>query len=71
MTDERKEWLESAIYEYIQNNPGVDSVDVVSHFKLMMVNMTLSSLSQLVGDGWINRRQPMLVSQYYVNMERV
>jgi len=43
----RKIWLEDAIEEHIKNNPKVDSVDIVSHFKLR-ADITLNSLSELV-----------------------
>lgn len=32
--DERKQWLEDAIFDYVSSNKNIDSVDIVQHFKL-------------------------------------
>lgn len=51
----RRIWLEKAIEEYVKNNPEVDSVDIVTHFKLR-ADITLSSLSKLVKQGSVKRK---------------
>ena len=50
-----KIWLEESIEEYIKNNPGKDSVDIASHFKLR-VDITLESLASLVRKGRVFRK---------------
>jgi hypothetical protein len=52
---ERKKWLEDAIEEHVTNNPGKDSVDLVTYFKLR-ADITLESLGALVDDGKIERK---------------
>lgn len=49
-------FLVPAVTEYIKNNPGVDSVDIVSHFKLR-VDITLSVVSELQKNGTIIRKE--------------
>ncbi len=51
----RQIWLEDAIYDYIINKPDVDSVDIVSHFKLRQ-DITLNALAQLVKDRKVERK---------------
>jgi hypothetical protein len=67
---ERKEWLEEAILEYVGNNEGVDSVDVVSHFKLRC-DTTLMSLRYLVDSGKISETQPYMKFEYRLNKYNV
>ncbi len=50
-----KKGLEDVIYEYIKNKPDVDSVDIVSHFKLRQ-DITLNALAQLVKDHKVERK---------------
>ena len=51
-------WLDPSVYEYIQNNSGnVDSVDIVSHFKLR-ADITLAAVSRLETAGKIEEREP-------------
>lgn len=64
MKDERKEWLESAVLDYITNNQGVDSVDIVDHFRLR-ADITLASVTHLIDDGKIRRNEFGLKSRYY------
>jgi len=63
---ERKEWLEEAILEYVGNNEGVDSADVVSHLKLRC-DITLMSLRYLVDSGKISETQPYMKFEYRLN----
>lgn len=65
----RKQWLEDAIFEYILKNEGIDSVDIVSHFKLSS-DITLMSLRELINEGKIIEKQPYLKNEYYVNKYR-
>ena len=51
-----QEVLVPAVTEYIKNNPGVDSVDIVSHFKLR-VDITLEAVSELLKNGTIIRKE--------------
>jgi len=62
---ERKIWLEESIKEYIKNNPDVDSVDVVCHFKLR-ADITLNSLSQLLRQGEVIRQHLSGVNYGYL-----
>lgn len=68
--EERKEWLENAILDYLKNNPGVDSVDIVSHFKLRC-DITLASVKQLEIDNKIIIKQPGWANQYYTTRTTV
>jgi len=52
---ERKYWLEEAIEDHVKNNPNIDSVDIVSHFKLR-ADITLESLQELIKQGKVTRR---------------
>ena len=54
-TDIQK-FLVPAVSEYIKNNPGVDSVDIVSHFKLR-ADITLEAVSELQNDDIIIRKE--------------
>ena len=45
-----------AVNEYIKNNPGVDLVDIVSHFKLR-ADITLEAVSELQNDDIIIRKE--------------
>ena len=40
-------YLKNGILEYIKNNPGVESPDITSHFKLR-VDITLMALNELI-----------------------
>jgi len=51
-----QKYLVPAVTEYITKNPGVDSVDIVSHFKLR-ADITLLAVSELQNDGIIVRRE--------------
>lgn len=66
--EKRNEWLEDAIIAYLNNNPGVDSVDIVSHFKLRC-DITLTSVKDLENNGKIQKKQSRWVNQYYVSNE--
>ena len=52
----RRIWLEDGIESYIEKNPGVDSVDVVSHFNLS-ADVTIDSLNMLIDQGRVIRKQ--------------
>ena len=54
-TDIQK-FLVPAVTEYITNNPGVDSVDITSHFKLR-VDITLEAVSELQKNDIIIRKE--------------
>ena len=60
----KKIWLEDAILEYVSNHEGVDSSDIVSHFKLRC-DITLMSLKELINDNKIIERQPFMKREYY------
>ena len=62
---ERNIILENAIKEYIKNNPKVDSVDIVSHFKLR-ADITLLSLAELVKDDIVIRKHIFGVKYGYL-----
>lgn len=51
----RQVWLEDAVYEYVKNNPRVDSADIVSHFKLR-ADIALKALAQLEKDHKVERK---------------
>ena len=51
-----QKYLVPAVSEYIKNNPGVDSVDIVSHFKLR-ADITLEAVSELQNDDIIIRKE--------------
>ena len=51
-----QKYLVPAVNEYIKNNPGVDSVDIVSHFKLR-ADITLEAVSELQNDDIIIRKE--------------
>lgn len=51
-----QKYLVPAVTEYIKNNPGVDSVDIVSHFKLR-ADITLEAVSELQKDDIIIRKE--------------
>lgn len=51
-----QEYLVPAVTEYIKNNLGVDSVDIVSHFKLRS-DITLGAVSELQNDSIIIRKE--------------
>lgn len=51
-----QQFLVPAVTEYIKNNPGVDSVDIVSHFKLR-ADITLEAVSKLQKDDIIIRKE--------------
>jgi hypothetical protein len=58
-------WLDPAVYEYIRNNRGnVDSVDIVSHFKLR-ADITLAAVSRLEIAGRIEEREAVWNIQPY------
>jgi hypothetical protein len=46
-------WLEESVFEYISNNPGVERIDVVHHFKI--VEKTMYSISNLEKQGKIRK----------------
>lgn len=48
--------LVPAVTEYITKNPSVDSVDIVSHFKLR-ADITLEAVSKLQNDDIIIRKE--------------
>jgi len=54
---ERKKWLENAIYDYIKNHKNCFMLDIVAHFKELLVNHTLLSLRKLVEDGKVEETQ--------------
>lgn len=54
-TDLQK-YLVTAVTEYITNNPGVDSVDITSHFKLR-ADITLEAVSELQKNDIIIRKE--------------
>ena len=60
----RKYWLEDAILEYVSNHGGVDSSDIVSHFKLRC-DITLMSLRELINSNKVIERQPFMKREYY------
>ena len=51
-----QKYLVPAVNEYIKNNHGVDSVDIVSHFKLR-ADITLEAVSKLQNDDIIIRKE--------------
>ena len=51
-----QEVLVPAVNEFIKNNPDVDSVDIVSHFKLR-ADITLEAVSELQKDDVIIRKE--------------
>ena len=51
-----QKYLVPAVTEYIKNNPGVDSVDIVSHFKLR-ADITFEAVSELQNDDIIIRKE--------------
>ena len=51
-----QKYLVPAVTEYINNNPGVDSVDIVSHFKLG-ADITFEAASKLQNDDIIIRKE--------------
>lgn len=58
-------WLDPAVYEYIRNNSGkVDSVDIVSHFKLC-ADITLAAVHRLENSGRIEEREVVWSIQPY------
>jgi hypothetical protein len=58
-------WLDASVYEYIKNNSGnVDSVDIVSHFKLR-ADITLMAVSRLETTGKIEKREAVWNIQPY------
>lgn len=52
--ENRKEWLEEAILEHIQNNPMKDSVDITLYFGLS-ADIIMESLNNLEKDDKIKR----------------
>lgn len=52
--DERKQWLEDAIFDYVSSNKNIDSVDIVQHFKLR-ADITMGSVGMLQKDNRIKR----------------
>lgn len=48
--------MKEAIVEYITKNPGIDSIDIVSHFRLTP-DVTLEAVSELVSSGVIEYRE--------------
>jgi len=64
------ETLEKAINDYIKNNPGVDSVDIVSHFKLS-ADITLASLNVLLKQGKVVRQSSYGINDVYVCVARL
>lgn len=51
-----QKYLVPAVTEYIKNNPGVSSVDIVSHLKLR-ADITLETISELQNDDIIIRKE--------------
>ena len=48
------QWLQDVVEEHIINNPGKDSVDIVTHFKLR-ADITMGALSDLEDNCLIER----------------
>ena len=66
---QRKEWLENAILEYIKKNEGIDSVDIVSYFKLRC-DITLMSLRYLINNNKIIETQPYRSFEYHLKNKK-
>lgn len=60
----KKKWLEDAILDYVSKHGGVDSVDIVSHFKLRC-DITLMSLKELINKNKIIETQQFMKRAYY------
>lgn len=69
MAEDKCEWLEDAIYEYIKNNDRVDSVDIVLHFKLRC-DITLNSVVQLQKGNKIERKWLGFRYGYVISVEK-
>ena len=59
-------WLENAIEEYIRNNPKIDSVDIVRHFKLR-ADITLRSLIELEKQNRVVRKHLFGITYGYIS----
>jgi hypothetical protein len=67
MRTQRLIWLENAIETFITNNPKVDSIDIVAHFRLK-ADTTLDSLAELVKQNRVKRVEVGASYRYVKNV---
>jgi hypothetical protein len=58
-------WLENAIETFITNNPKIDSVGIVTHFRLK-ADVTLYSLAELTKQDKVTRISTGMCTYGYV-----